>query len=345
MAFDYIENPRQDPRVRVRCAASISTGRGPPLRASSEDVSRHGCQLISPRTFPRGTTLWIELAAAESPAPLRAVGEVAWSSPLEPWRLGISFTESSRQTATRFFDGLVAARPGMATWRRIPSRVSLGAMVWPAPPPRLVVDFTADEVSVLRAVGSGATVQEVRAKLQDRWDRAQRSFFKLLSNGALTLQRGGSVPFSNWSEILERLEAEEAAEVRPLPPPPAAPVAAPPRAGPPVPHPTRSMPAATPPGPTRPVPAAAATTPARTVPGAAARPPPAPDAPAANDGVAGLAREIELEALEPVELDAPASQPAPQSDLDRQRGGPAPAGAPAQRPPPLPKGAGTGRKA
>jgi hypothetical protein len=209
----------------------VSSGDAPPLRAFSEDVGPHGCQLVAPRTFTPGSTLRLELQAEEPREALRAIGTVAWASPRDPWRVGLAFGESSRPSATRFFDALVAKRPGLAAWRKVPDRISYDAMIWLAPPPRLVVDFTPGEVTVLRAVGSGATLYELRSRLPDGWAVGQRSFYSLLSSGFITLSRGGSVPYSNWSALLGRLESEQAvaalAPAAPVPTPEARTVAPP----------------------------------------------------------------------------------------------------------------------
>jgi len=90
----------------------------------------------------------------------------------------------------------------------VPARIPLDATVWLAPPPRRVVDFGPDEVAVLRAVGSGATVFELLARLRDRGTAGQRAFFSLLAGRHVTLLRGGAVPVANWSSLLRTLEAE-----------------------------------------------------------------------------------------------------------------------------------------
>jgi len=120
----------------------------------------------------------------------------------------VAFEPSVRPAAAAFFAAVVAVRPGLADWQRVPDRISYDAMVWLAPPPRLVVDFAPDEVAVLRAVGSGASVFELRSRLRDRWAAGQRALFSLLTSHHVTLSRGGAVPFANWSRLLRELEAE-----------------------------------------------------------------------------------------------------------------------------------------
>jgi hypothetical protein len=236
---EWLENPRKAPRARLRLPATVVAG-AVAFEAETEDLGPHGCQLVAPQPLPAGTALTITIRAAEAPSPLQARSAVAWASPQAPWRLGVAFEASIRPAALAFFDAVVAARPGAADWQRVPDRISYDAMVWLAPPPRLVVDFTPDEVAVLRAVGSGASVFELRSRLRDRWARGQRAFYSLLTSHHVTLSRGGAVPFANWSTLLRQLEAELAvgslgeapAPVAPSPPPAHAPAAhAPPSSG------------------------------------------------------------------------------------------------------------------
>lgn len=231
MALEFLENPRSAPRARTRCRFTAAAAGGS-FEGQTEDVGPHGCQLVAPGPLPKGMPIRLVLTAAEAAAPLQAEGRVAWSSPHAPWRLGVAFTEGSRAAATRFFDALVAAQPGLAAWRHVPDRISLDAMVWLAPPPKRLVDFTADEVAVLTAVGTGATVFELKTRLRASWARAERAFFSLLASRHVTLSRGGAVPFANWAELLRELQAEVAAAAlleptsAPSPPPPPAPAAA-----------------------------------------------------------------------------------------------------------------------
>lgn len=225
MALEFLVNPRSAPRARARCRFSATVA-GAAFQGQVEDVGPHGCQVVSTRPVAKGTAIQLVLRAEEGTAGLVEVaGQVAWASPQAPWRLGIAFAEAARPAATRFFDALVAAQPGLAAWRQVPDRISYDAMVWLAPPPKLVVDFNADEVAVLTAVGTGATVFELKSRLRSRWARAERAFFSLLASRYLTLSRGGAVPFANWAALLRELQAEVAAAalgepVAPPPPPP-----------------------------------------------------------------------------------------------------------------------------
>jgi hypothetical protein len=238
---EWLENPRKAPRARLCLPATVVAGAAT-FEARTEDLGPHGCQLVAAQPLPSGAALGLAIHAPEAPSPLQVRATVAWAGRQPPWRLGVAFEASSQPAAAAFFDTVVAARPGVADRSAVPDRISSDAMVWLAPPPRLVVDFTPDEVAVLRAVGSGASVFELRARLRDRWAGGQHAFFSLLTSHHVTLNRGGAVPFANWSTLLRQLEAELAVgalgespePAAPSPPPPApgrAPAQAPPSSG------------------------------------------------------------------------------------------------------------------
>jgi hypothetical protein len=78
---------------------------------------------------------------------------------------------------------------------------------------------------VLRAIGSGVTIDDLRVKLRDRWVPCQRALFSLLARHHATLQRGHAVHPDAWKKILADLEASLALAAlgssgTPLPAPP-----------------------------------------------------------------------------------------------------------------------------
>jgi len=208
---DFVENPRKVPRVMVSCPVGAVVGRDR-FDSTTVDLGPHGCQLVAPRPHPRGTLVSLVARSREADASLQATGIVAWTSPHEPWRMGVAFNEGSRAAASTFFDQVVTSRPSLAGWRQVPTRLPLEANVWLARPPTRLVDFTPDEVATLRAVGSGSTVSDLRVRLRDRWGTAHRSLFSLLASGFVTLSLERSVAASAWSALLNRLEAEIALE-------------------------------------------------------------------------------------------------------------------------------------
>jgi c-di-GMP-binding flagellar brake protein YcgR len=66
------------------------------------DLSEGGVQLSSPESFPLESLVLVDL---DTPTPLRAVGRVAWTSRQtsnkNQWRVGVEFTELSRDARSR----------------------------------------------------------------------------------------------------------------------------------------------------------------------------------------------------------------------------------------------------
>jgi hypothetical protein len=158
-------------------------------------------------------------------APLVVAGRVAWASPHSPWRLGIAFDEAQVGASTRFVNDLLEAYPALTPAPRFPERIRLDAVVYLGAPPRHVVDFTRAEVDLLRAVASGASIEELLACFRgDRWPPIQTALYSLLSRQHLTLSRGAAVLSESWREILAQQESLHAAAAladvhAPTPPP------------------------------------------------------------------------------------------------------------------------------
>lgn len=249
---EFIVNPRRAPRAPARCRAAVVSTQGW-FEAETEDIGSMGCQLVSPRFVRKGDLVRLDVTNPKVAESMKVSGRVAWVSPQAPWRVGIAFDDGSREAAARWFDALVAAHPGLGGYRRVPDRIRADATVYLGPPPRFLLDFTADEAMLLRQIASGARLDELMVRLRDRWPVAQRALFSLVARQAITFQRGQAVHPDSWKKILSDVEASLAVEalgkepaplVAPPPPPPA------PRAPPPVSTPSP------PPGPYRPVPAA-----------------------------------------------------------------------------------------
>ncbi len=203
---DFIVNPRRAPRAPSRCRVRVQAG-GAAWDAETEDVGPHGCQLVAPAPLPRGAELLLALAGPGVKEPLSTRGKVAWASSQPPWRLGVAFEEAARPVATRWFALLVAARPGLGNFRRVPDRLPVDAMVFLAPPPRFA-DFSEDEVAVIRHVAGGTTIAALRARLEASWPVLQRALFALLSRGVVTVARGAAVHPELWRTTMIGLGAE-----------------------------------------------------------------------------------------------------------------------------------------
>jgi hypothetical protein len=182
------------------------------FEATTDDVGGHGCQIVSPRLVRKGEPIQLVVSHECMKDPLRVAGRVAWASDRAPWRLGIAYDETAVPASQAWFDELLAHAPGLTIFRRIPDRIPLDAVVYLATPPRFLVDFTPDEVALLRSLGSGTSVAELRSLLRDRWDEALRALFSLLAHQHLTLARGASVHPDAWRKILSDAEASLAVE-------------------------------------------------------------------------------------------------------------------------------------
>jgi hypothetical protein len=212
---EFIANPRRSPRAPARCRARVVSGAAT-FEASTEDVGRYGCQVIAPRLLRAGEPLRVTLSDARVSVPLVVAARVAWTSAHAPWRLGIAFDEERLGASARFVGDLLEAYPSLTPAPRVPDRIPLDAMVYLAAPPRLVVDFTRDEVELLRAVASGARIDELLARFRDRWPAIQTALYSLLSRQHLTLSRGAAVLPETWRKLLADLEGTlAAAELEP----------------------------------------------------------------------------------------------------------------------------------
>jgi hypothetical protein len=210
-ADTYIENPRRAPRAPARCTVKVICSAGV-FEAETEDVGSHGCQIVTPRPVKKGEPVKLTLSNPRVPDALRLSGRVAWASPREPWRIGVAFDADMLPESGRWYERFVAAYPGLASIRRIPARIPVEAMVYLGPPPRFVVDFDRDAAAILRAVGSGASIGELMARLREDWPTKQRALFSLLAHQHVTLARGASVHPASWRRILTDVEAGFAVE-------------------------------------------------------------------------------------------------------------------------------------
>jgi hypothetical protein len=198
------------------------------FEAETEDIGSMGCQLVSPKLVRKGDIVQLAVTNPKVDEPLKVSGRVAWVSPQSPWRVGIAFDESTQKDAARWFDLLVSAYPGLGGYRRVPDRIRADSTVYLGPPPKFLLDFTGEEATLLRAIASGARLDELMARLRDRWPAAQRALFSLIARQVVTFQRGHAVHPDSWKKILSDVEASLAVEemgkdipaLRSVPPPP-----------------------------------------------------------------------------------------------------------------------------
>jgi hypothetical protein len=198
---EFIVNPRRAPRAPARCRAAVVSPAGA-FEAETEDIGSRGCQVVSPKLVRKGDGLALVISNGKMGEPLRVTGRVAWVSAQPPWRIGIAFEAVHAPVCERWFDAFVAAHPGVGSFRRVPERIAVDATIYLGPPPRFLVDFTAD----------GATVDELMTRLRDGWPAAQRALFSLLARQAVTLSRGHAAHPDAWKKILTDVEASLAIE-------------------------------------------------------------------------------------------------------------------------------------
>jgi hypothetical protein len=210
--MEYIQNPRRSPRAPARCRAKLGFVDGSRVEAETEDVSPHGCQVVSPRAVPLDAQISVELSSDLPVEALAVQGTVAWCSGTPPFRAGIAFAKGGQRSAARWFEALLAADPKLAPRRDVPDRIRTDATLYLGHPPRHVIDFTSEEVEVLRHVAAGATAGSLRSSFRDRWPSAQYALFSLLTRHAVTLDRGAAAHAETWRPTLQQAEASLALE-------------------------------------------------------------------------------------------------------------------------------------
>src|SRR5512138_2643174 len=189
---EFITNPRRAPRAPARCRTAVVT-RTASIDAETEDIGAYGCQVVSPKGVKKDEPVQVTIANDRVPEPLHVAARIAWVSARFPWRVGIAFDESALPETTAWFEKLVEAHPGLRELRRLPSRIPMEAAVYLGTAPRFVVDFNEDEALLLRAIGSGARVDELMARFRSRGPAIERAFFSLIARSAVTLVRGQAV--------------------------------------------------------------------------------------------------------------------------------------------------------
>lgn len=242
-----VEDPRRVPRLASRCRVEVRD-RFSSWEAETEDLGPRGCQLVTARAASVGDMLTLSIASPLLTTPLVVVGLVCWRRPPPDARIGVAFAapHTSSLAPERWFERLVAADPG-ARLRDARRSVALDAVIYLAAPPDAKVALSREELRVLRAVGNGVHLSELRDLAGGA--RFDHTFFSLLSRRLLTLVRAAAAAPGRWARALEEAEfavAAAAIGAAPAAPPPASgerppdptrPAAAP---GPHHPHPPRS---------------------------------------------------------------------------------------------------------
>ncbi len=211
----YVHNARRWPRVPARCTVVVASrvGQWP---AETEDLGPGGCQLVSPRVIAAGGEVRLAIAADALAERLSVRGRVAWTSATTtPVRLGVAFAAGQDGADPgAWFGRLLEANPAMAAAsRRLPDRLPVSTWLYLGEPPRFVIDFTPQEIAVLRLLGDGARIADVQARQAMDVEESSRAIFSLLARRALTWSRAEAVAARRWERVLAQAEEALALEL------------------------------------------------------------------------------------------------------------------------------------
>src|SRR5512143_719632 len=226
----YLYNGRRRPRLPLRIPVEIAV-LGESWQAETEDLGPGGCLLSSPRPLVDRAQLKLVLRCEALGAPVELSGIVAWS---RGCRGGVSFAERRIGPFVRpgsWFKRLLHAHPQLAAgMARAPDRLALDVPLYVRSVPRRIVDFSADERSLLRRALEGATAQDLLSSAAMPHGRAARALFGLFEKNALTLALGQAGETWKWRAVLADAEQPSPGSARTADPAVAAPPA--PLAGP-----------------------------------------------------------------------------------------------------------------
>jgi hypothetical protein len=202
-----LRDPRQCARIPVRCVAEVRH-RFSRWQAETEDLSRLGCQLVTPRLVSSGRELRLALQLGELRRTVQGSATVVWSRAATPSRLGLRFLADPEDRG--WFEALLDSDPLLAAAAiRRPERLPGRTRIYLGQPPRLVIDFTRDELAVLRRVRQGMTVTELSATFGASPDRLLGALFALVARRQLVLAPRGSSSQGAWRPVLEQAEAAQ----------------------------------------------------------------------------------------------------------------------------------------
>jgi hypothetical protein len=190
-------NPRRAPRVPARFPVALRH-RFSSWSAETEDVGPRGCQLVTPRLVSVGRDVTLEIECPALGRQVRAAATVIWARPAAPSRLGVAF----RRDECGWFDELLAADPAAArVAQRTPERLPCRARLHLGEPPRDIVDFTPDELAVLRRVGGSIGVEELVRSFGSSPERVTGALFSLVARGLVVLDPLRSPGPARWRPV------------------------------------------------------------------------------------------------------------------------------------------------
>jgi hypothetical protein len=198
---EYIDNPRQAPRVPVRCDARVAVRDGGFFASPTSDYGPRGCQVLAPARLAPGTRLFVELVNEKVEGAVELAGRVAWIAAAPPWRMGVAFDGGSFAAAAGFFERLAAAYPGVDAYGRAPDRIPADAPLAPASPPPFQPHLSGEEARVLAALGAGGSAAELRARLGPDWEATIYALFGLLGRRHVVLGPPDPAAAAAWREL------------------------------------------------------------------------------------------------------------------------------------------------
>jgi hypothetical protein len=199
---DVIHNPRRVPRAPASCEARCLLPGGGFWASDTTDVSPKGCQIQAPGPFHVGDPIKLTLTSERVDGLLATTGRVAWASTRPPWRIGVAFDEPFVGESARWFERLLAAYPGLATFQLAPESLDVSTTIFLGPPPRVAPDLGRDERTVLRAVGDGTTAARLRELHPEDWPPLEGTLFAMLGKKLLTLDPGAAGRAGDWAAYL-----------------------------------------------------------------------------------------------------------------------------------------------
>jgi hypothetical protein len=205
-------DPRRAVRFPVRCAVEVRH-RLSRWRAETEDLGPDGLQLVAPRPLPPGRKVRLSLELPRQAGRIEGRATVIWAREAAPTRLGIRFAADRRHAG--WWERLRALDPALERTAARPARLPAEARVYLGAAPRTVIDFTRDELAVLRRVRHGTSVGDLAAWFGAAPERLTGALFALLARGSLVLSAARSSGLGAWLETFRRAHAQEVADGNP----------------------------------------------------------------------------------------------------------------------------------
>jgi len=117
--------------------------------------------------------------------------------------VGIAFVSEAFAAAAQWMERVRAVVPELFTRSRTPQRVSLESTFYLGPPPRLP-DLGDGDLALLRQVGTGLCLCDLRCSSAEELRLLQERFFALLEQGLLTFSPERAGDPQAWARVLGR---------------------------------------------------------------------------------------------------------------------------------------------